>query len=121
MNARTMTPLIVWIPGQPVPKGRPRLGNGHVFTPAKTREAEETFKWRLKAAKAKLFDMPVKVEMHFHRSDNRLCDLDNLVKLCWDAMQGVCYQDDSQIVELHAVLERGCSEPGTWLKVSPVL
>lgn len=36
-------------------------------------------------------------------------------------MNGVCYQDDSQIVELHAVLERGCSEPGTWLKVSPVL
>lgn len=114
-----MTPLVLWIPGNPVPKGRPRFTNGRVLTDAKTREAEETFQWRLRQAKAKPFSGPVKVEMHFHRSDKRRADLDNLVKLAWDSMNGLCYGDDSQVIELHAVLERGHNEPGTWLKVSP--
>lgn len=113
-----MISQILQIKGNPVPKGRPRFTNGRVLTDAKSRAAEESFKWHLKAAGAKKFEGPVKVELHFHRSDKRRCDLDNLIKLAWDSMNGVCFADDSQIVELHAVLERGHDDPGTWLKVS---
>lgn len=113
-----MKPLILWVPGNPVSKGRPRFANGHVHTDAKTRDAEEELKWRLRAANARPFAGPVKLEMHFHRGDNRRADLDNLLKLVWDSMNGLCYEDDSQVVEVHAILERGHDEPGTWLKVS---
>ena len=29
------------VPGKPVPKGRPRLGKGHVYTPKKTKDYEK--------------------------------------------------------------------------------
>lgn len=114
-----MIPYVIQIAGNPATKGRPRFSNGRVHADSKTREAEEAFKWHLKAAGARKFSGPVKVELHFHRADKRRVDLDNLIKLAWDSMNGICFEDDSQIVELHAVLERGHDEPGTWLKVSP--
>lgn len=113
-----MMPVIVQIKGNPTPKGRPRFTNGRVLTDEKSRVAETDFKWQLKAARVPKFAGPVKVELHFHRKDKIRCDLDNLIKLAWDAMNGLVYDDDSQVVELHAVLERGHEEPGTWLKVS---
>ena len=44
---------------------------------------------------------PVAVELHWHRKYKR-GDLDNRFKNALDALKGVCWIDDSQIVELHA-------------------
>lgn len=115
-----MTPLVLWIPGNPAVKKRPRFANGRAITDAVTRQAEEDFRWRLRVARVKPFEGDLKVEMHFHRQDNRRCDIDNLVKLAWDAMNGFVWKDDSQVLEVRAVLERGSDEAGTWLKISPI-
>ena len=34
------------IPGEPVAKGRPRMGKYGVYTPTKTKNAEEAIGWR---------------------------------------------------------------------------
>jgi Holliday junction resolvase RusA-like endonuclease len=71
----------------------------------------------VEAQRVKPFEGDIAVEMHFHRADKRRCDVDNLQKLLLDACNGILWKDDSQIVEIKAVLERASDEPGTWMKV----
>jgi Holliday junction resolvase RusA-like endonuclease len=116
---RPVTDLVVWIPGNPQPKQRPRTVNGRTYTPKETIQAEEAIRWHLKAAKAQRVDGPVALEAHFYRKDKRRVDADNLLKTLLDACNKFLFADDSQIVELHVYLERDHDQPGTWLKVSP--
>ena len=92
------------MPGDPVPKGRPRIGKGgHAFTPQRTRDAEAAFGWAAKAA-ALLGPLagPLRVEVTFALENRRRVDLDNLAKLALDALNGLWWADDSQIAELRA-------------------
>jgi Holliday junction resolvase RusA-like endonuclease len=93
------------VPGQPVPTARARVVRGHAFTPKRTREyqrlvrcvaisAVDDNKWEPRDAK-------YVVSIWFYRGDARRADWDNLSKSCTDAMNGVVYPDDSQIVEAH--------------------
>lgn len=112
--------LRVVVPGQPQPKQRPRLGRGgHTFTPQKTRHAEGVIRTYCHQAMAGRppFTGPLKLAMAFKRSDRRRVDLDNLCKIV-DAINGVVWEDDHQILELHATLERGCDEGSTTIVVS---
>jgi Holliday junction resolvase RusA-like endonuclease len=45
-------------------------------------------------------------------------DADNLIKLASDALQGVAFRDDSQIVRLYAEKHVGCLHPRTEVAVS---
>ena len=49
----------------------------------------------------------------FRRADRRRCDYSNMCKLADDAMNGIVYEDDSQITAAHAYIERGCTTPET--------
>lgn len=111
------------IPGTPVPKARPRvLKNGMSYTPKKTADYEQLVKdiygitphgepleggLLLKAD----FYFPIpKSYTKAQRSaieDGKLPkttrpDLDNLVKSVTDALNGLAYQDDSQIIMIKA-------------------
>jgi Holliday junction resolvase RusA-like endonuclease len=44
---------------------------------------------------------PVKVTIWFYRKRQGKCDLDNLSKAVLDALNGIVFEDDSQVVELH--------------------
>jgi crossover junction endodeoxyribonuclease RusA len=46
------------------------------------------------------FAGPVAVYLHVYRA-RKAGDLDNSAKVLLDALQGVAYNDDAQIVELH--------------------
>ena len=44
---------------------------------------------------------PLRVTMELHPPDKRRRDLDNYSKAVWDALEGIVYEDDSQIREAH--------------------
>lgn len=53
---------------------------------------------------------PVRVDLAVYRA-RKSGDLDNRLKIVLDAMQGVFYANDAQIVELHAYLGDDRHEP----------
>ena len=96
----------------PSPVGTPQwmitgslaLAVGHAMTPKRTVRAEERLfaEFRLKYPQAKPFQCPVRLEAEFWMSHRGRPDLDNLLKLVLDSLNGVAYVDDAQVVESHA-------------------
>lgn len=103
------------VDGEPVPKGRPRLGRGGgTYTPARTREYEERVGWAYRqTAPGLVFEGPVRVWVYVHegrRSPRLQGDADNYAKVL-DGLNGIAWHDDRQVVELHVYLERGAGLP----------
>jgi len=85
--------------GEPKSKQRPRFANGHAYTPEETRVAEQRIKYEyLGKFGPKKIDGPVQVVLEFYLGTRRVKDLDNLEKLVLDALNGLAYDDDSQVV-----------------------
>jgi Holliday junction resolvase RusA-like endonuclease len=105
--------------GEPMPKQRPRVGRGkHVYTPRETVDAELAIRWQLVAQKIKPTKHPwLEITMVIRTGNHRRSDLDNFQKLCWDALNGYAWDDDSQIVESHVYLRRGHPNPGISLAI----
>jgi len=97
------------MPGDPVPKGRPRhTAKGVTFTPERTRRAERDMAFVAKAAAPKgPLAGPLCVELTFACATRRRQDWDNLGKLVCDACNGILWEDDSQIEDAHVVKRIG--------------
>jgi Holliday junction resolvase RusA-like endonuclease len=107
----------VWVPGEPVPKARPRLNRktGGVYTPPRTITAQLAFGYAAKAARLGCRPEPdhhIAVDLGFYRGKGQ-GDIDNLVKLALDACNGVLWTDDRQVCQLRAIIVHGAAEPGT--------
>lgn len=114
------------VDGVPVAKGRPKfrsLGKFvSTYTPKKTKEYEEivAFKARQAMGETEPLETPIRAFLHFYlpvpasysKKRTQACldgsekhikkpDLDNMAKSVLDAMNGICYLDDGQIVDLH--------------------
>lgn len=91
------------VQGEPVPKARARVVDGHTYTPPRTRDAEREV---LRAwMRAGISHRPhkedrYKVTLAFHRGTKRACDIDNLAKTVLDALNGFAWLDDSQVAYL---------------------
>ena len=107
--------------GKPVGKGRPRYttagGFGRMYTPKPTRDYERTVAEEYRLAKGWLMERPVmitvmqcfpipkgasKKEAQLMR-DYRIVpsckpDIDNVLKVVLDGLNGVAYRDDTQVV-----------------------
>lgn len=111
------------IEGAPTAKGRPRFARigAHVraYTPKKTEGAENTIKLIASNALASpfngaveifiVFGMPIPKSTSKKRSEGlkssphlKRPDVDNLVKLVLDALNGVAWDDDSQVFSIVA-------------------
>ena len=125
------------IPGEPVGKGRPRFavvgGHAKAFTPKKTRDYEELIKWHYVQQNGSFcFDkddalsLEVLAEMSIAPSNSKTVqqqkrtgeirplkkpDADNILKVVQDALNGLAYPDDVQIVESH-IVKRYSDAPG---------
>ena len=105
------------IPGEPVSKERPRVtkrkGKSITYTPKGTRVAELAIAWETVSQNPGITmeaDLDFRVDVLFVSKSNRRRDIDNMIKLVLDALNGVVYKDDSQVVEIHAVMARGSAE-----------
>lgn len=108
-----MESLRAFIPIDPVAKGRPRFSRGgHVYTPTTTKSYESILRWRLKdliKQNPSIYTMALRVTIFFFLkkpdSVKRYYpsvrpDIDNYLKAVLDAMNGVVFKDDGQIVSL---------------------
>ena len=105
-------------PPKIVGKQRPRYSRGRWYTPTATVEFEGLVKEAYEAQDKILHDGLVSVEIEITQelpksaAKKRLGerggkpDIDNVCKAVLDALNGVAYKDDSQVVELH-VIKRG--------------
>lgn len=107
------------IPGPVVPKGRPRFGRGHSFTPRRTVIYERLVKACAVSAMAGRLPLalPVEVEVVVYMPDKKRRDLDNCIKSVTDACNEVVYLDDVQIVRLRASKEVDREHPRVLVSV----
>lgn len=116
----------LWVPGEPIAKGRPKVstigGNARMYTPKATMDAEARVAalWTHEMIPS---GVPVGVGVaafrgrprgHYRKSGGlsasgmrnqtpiKRPDLDNIVKLILDALNGVAFYDDSQVVKIVA-------------------
>jgi Holliday junction resolvase RusA-like endonuclease len=119
-----------WMKGQPIGKGRPRFTRqGRAYTPQKTRDYEHKLAAIASDAMQDLglepTDKPCRVHVlaqfeipkSYSKKRREACvlglehprrgDLDNYVKAVLDAANGVCFEDDVQVVRLMATKRYG--------------
>jgi len=111
------------VPGNPTPKGRPRLGRGgHVITPKTTKDAEALVNDAFHRAMPDWQPEPdgtYGVMIQFNTEGGSTADLDNLTKLVWDALNTTdrphrngLWQDDIQVGYAFLRIVRG-GDPDT--------
>lgn len=109
------------VPGEPRAKERPRVYNGHAFTPEKTKkyEAEVKFYYYQENGRARIdgeieatinayYKIPKSASKKKRQQmlsgeirPTKKPDLDNVAKSILDALNGIAYHDDSAVVSLH--------------------
>lgn len=90
-----------FIPGKPVPKGRPRFGHGRAYTPQRTLDWENVVAWTARVACKEPLEGKLFVTLGFHGANGN-ADVDNLAKAVLDGLQGICFANDRQVVHLEA-------------------
>lgn len=135
-------PLTIVLMGAPTAYARVRTGNGAFFTPAPQRNAAATLRMacqtEMQAAGIATYHEPIslilRAELPIPGSWSKKKkhaallgiirpgrpDLDNILKLCSDALNHVAYADDALIAELRAE-KRYSLEPKITLSIVPLL
>lgn len=116
------------IPIDAVPQKRAdtQKGSKRRFDPAKSRKFKHDFAILVKSlANSAFFSGELKVELHIFRNFSRKShawfgDIDNLVKSIFDALKGVLWIDDRQVVDLH-VTKNLSTTPRVELTIEEVL
>ena len=96
------------VEGNPLPKARPRIvlrrdHRAQAYTPARTRAWEQQIGWAARQAMQgrRPFRGPLELVLYIYRANARRADADNIEKAAADAMTGIVYEDDDQIIDCH--------------------
>lgn len=111
-----MNVYTVVVDKKPKVKARPRHSKGKVFTPKTTLEQEDIVAAAWADQVGEIIEGPVEVTLVYdpdsttihvttspHNSKTLRGDLDNYIKLTLDALNGVAWKDDGQVVRINAV------------------
>jgi Holliday junction resolvase RusA-like endonuclease len=101
-GSASLVPITFTVEGAPRPKARARRGaGGRWYTPQATRDYEEAVGIAARGSGAREpLKGAVRLSIDLWLPDRRRRDVDNCAKSICDALNGIAYQDDSQIVEL---------------------
>lgn len=112
------------IDGDPATKGRPRFtGSGRVYTPKRTKAAEEEIAWEIRAAYPGIEPADSArflVDMQFKQSTYHRRDIDNMIKVVFDACNGLIWKDDAQVDAVTATIERGAGTGSSVITVTQI-
>ena len=111
----------IFIPGKPKGKQRPRVVRGHAFTPQETKDYEQMIAMLWKCEKYGISDKPIAVgitafylvpkswskkkQAAVYAGEIKPTvkpDIDNIVKIVLDGLNGVAFTDDKQVIEIQA-------------------
>jgi len=141
--AEMSDPIVIRVAGEPVPKGRPRIGRGPgghpmAFTPAHTRQYENQLRYNAQLAMdgrpmlegalrmSVVACLPVPRSWSERKRQKALAgiihptsrpDADNFLKIAADALNKLVFADDSQIVRM-AVSKIYSTAPSLMITVS---
>lgn len=116
-----MKPIILVIPGNPVPMGRPRVGPRGATIPERTVRAEREI---AELTKIELINHPDRFPLHEEfgiilaffegvKAEQHMADIDNCIKTVLDALNGIVWIDDKLVTRIEATIERGNPNPRT--------
>jgi Holliday junction resolvase RusA-like endonuclease len=99
---------------EPIGKGRAKSGNGHHYTPERTRVYEDSLRVLAKEQFCVepltgalwvegFFYFPTKVKKRWGMYYANKPDADNTEKAVWDALKGIVWKDDCLIADHHTV------------------
>lgn len=125
--------MMCFIPGKPVGKQRPRIGNGHAYTPKETKDYENLVAWTYKSEGGQKYEGPICVSILVQKEPPKSAskarrsallgkyvmykpDLDNIIKSVLDGLQGVAFDDDACVCRISAA-KRYAEETGVWVEV----
>ncbi|MBH3412545.1 RusA family crossover junction endodeoxyribonuclease [Pseudomonas putida] len=139
-----LKPVQFLVPGEPVGKGRPRIGRvgGHarMFTPQKTASYEglialagtEAMAGRMLLEGAVMVEMRIVLPVPASKSKKfkaqalageifptKKPDMDNVIKAIYDGLNGVVWKDDVQVVDAF-VRKRYGEVPGVHVRIVPL-
>lgn len=142
-----METVVFEVPGEPIGKARPRVVDGHAYTPSRTKAYEQAVRLAYKQAVkdrpegerfwgadvqlslqiAAFYQMPKKVTrqmksamLRWEERPKKKPDLDNILKIVADALNGLAYHDDSQIVHMDASKYWAAVTPCVWVTIIEV-
>ncbi len=111
--------MIVTVEGKLTGKGRPRFFRGHAVTPKATKDYEKRVVNCYMAQDGALYETPVRVNITAYKKIPKSYtkkrtelirqgiekpiskpDVDNICKVILDALNGVAYKDDTQVIRL---------------------
>ncbi|MHC4753333.1 MAG: RusA family crossover junction endodeoxyribonuclease [Planctomycetota bacterium] len=114
------------VPGNPLPKQSFKKSKKGGYTPQRIKNWEQEVAWKSRLAvhhcleHTEPWTSDLTCELVFVRGDRRWVDCENLSKPVTDAMNGIVYEDDHQIVDLRIRKFYSKEEPGLTVKVYPV-
>jgi Holliday junction resolvase RusA-like endonuclease len=122
-----------FVEGQPQGKARARMGKGaHWYTPDQTAMYENLIKLRAKEAGVRYCPnqaFEIGLEAIYRRAKSRKepwppkPDPDNILKCVLDALQGIAYSNDVQVIRVTPLMRRyavGDEQPGVRVSVTPL-
>lgn len=119
-----MDSWIFEVHGKPVPKGRPRFNRatGRTYTPERSRKYEQNVATvaAFRRPAGWPFDARYRVKLTAWCPTKRRVDVDNVAKSVLDALNGIAFDDDSRVVDLHVTRELDRERPRVRVEIEVV-
>lgn len=106
-----------FVPGNAIPKQSFRYSRTGGYTDPRVTAWQSTIGYFAELNGVEVRKGKAKVTLLFLLKDRRRRDLDNLSKAVLDALNGIAWVDDTQIVDLHIVKAITKESPGVWIEI----